>query len=268
MTATPIRLSEPQDLAAAVPTLLGFHPSVGDGVLVVFIGRRVELSLRVTMTDVSSEEVAYELARSVRRGVPDATRAVLVGYSASEHPPLNLAGALWRAGLNVEDVLRVHDGQVTCRNGCTHPLPEDLARPAAVAAGLVVRGSRDELYELVGHTGAPLSDAENDVAGRLSEPWQRDRLIGDLVTVPVEDLPVYREVYLRIARSIEPGDLRRDGALCLAAIASYLAGDAAVANVALDAVTPGYRLAMLLRAAIGHAIPPTELREAMASFAV
>jgi hypothetical protein len=264
VTQSPIRLSGPEALAAVVPTVLGFQPSDGDGVLLTFTGKRLGFTARFTLTDVTDAR-AVGLARSVKRAVPDATHAVLVGYSASSDLPLNVAGALWRAGLNLAEVLRVHDGQVTCRNGCTHPLPEDPARAEAVAGGRVVHESRDALYRLVEHTGERLTDAETDVAGRLSEPGKGGRLIADLATTYGEDLMERRETYLRIARGIEPGDLRRDGALCMAAITSHLAGDLAIANVALDAVTPGHRLATLLRAAISAAIPPADMREVLAS---
>jgi len=257
-----VQLAGPEHLPAVVPTLLGFEPSDGDGVVVVISGRRVGFTMRFTLADIGDGEAA-RLTASVRRAVPDATHAVLVGYTADQHPPLNVAGAFWRAGLNVADVLRVHDGQVTCRSGCTHPLPEDPARAAAIALGEVVHESRDSLYRLVEHTGDPLTDAETDVAGRLSD--ERDRLIGDLADTYGDDLMERREVYLRIARGIEPGDLRRDNALCLVAITSHLAGNLAIANVALDGVTPGHRLATLLRMAVSAGIPPTGMRELVAS---
>jgi hypothetical protein len=262
-----VRLAGPEAIAAVVPTLLGFHPSDGDAVLVTFVDRRVKFTARIAFADIHGDGDARQLARSVRRGVPDATHAVLVGYTADEHLPLNLAGTLWRAGLNVADVLRVHDGQVTCRDGCTHPLPEDPARAAAVASGQVVAESRDALYRLVEHTGEPLTDAQTDVAGRIVDLGQRDRMIAHLARLTGEDLLAARETYLAIGRHHPSTDLRRDQALALAAVASYLAGDTAIASVALDGVTPGHRLALLLRTAIGAAIPPAALREMLASAA-
>lgn len=153
---TKLTLRSPADLLAAVPYLLGFHPT--DSVVVVALrGKRVIFQGRVDVPDPDEVEglVPY-LAEIAARQRP--TGVTLIGYGPLERVAGMLdamSGALADVGVPVLDVLRVHEGRYWCMV-CDDPFccpPEgiefDVAATAVAAAatyeGLVALPDRAAL---------------------------------------------------------------------------------------------------------------------------
>jgi Domain of unknown function (DUF4192) len=114
--ACTLKISSPAELIAAVPYLLGFHPS--DSVTVVAFRRgRVHFAGRHDLPspdgdDDDARTAAAHLAAVVAREGTDA--AVVIGYGAPEPVTpavLRAAEALRRVAVPVFDVLRVTDGR-------------------------------------------------------------------------------------------------------------------------------------------------------------
>lgn len=115
-----------------------------------------------------------------------------------------------------------------------------------------------------------------DPSGRELEPlWDDERIAAlafalchsdvrsECLKIALSDrAPAAVRLWTRLTRST-PAPERAQPAVLLA-IGAYLGGDGPLAQIALDVAleaNPGHSLAVLLRAAIGHAIAPTELRE-------
>ncbi|SDH96725.1 protein of unknown function [Actinokineospora alba] len=115
-----------------------------------------------------------------------------------------------------------------------------------------------------------------DSSGRAVEPrWDDERIAALALALCHSDVrseclkialsaraPAAVRLWTRLTRST-PAPERAQPAVLLA-IGAYLGGDGPLAQIALDVAmeaNPGHSLAVLLRAAIGHAIAPTELRE-------
>lgn len=265
MTTPTVRLSSPAALAASVPSLLGFEPAAGSAVIVALSNGRVGLTLRLDLPSPDHDPAAAALlAGAIRRGHPGVDQVCLIGWGIETARTESLYAALADQGLSVGTCLTVQ-GDVVLDSTEDHPrwvpLPPDAVRPAAILTnGLVVRKSREALAELVDYSGEELTEARADVASQLGTPPERDRLILGLAETEGEDLAAELESYASIARAYPAGDLRRDGALCLTALAAWLTGDGALAAVALERCSPGYNLARLLTAALSATVSPTELR--------
>jgi hypothetical protein len=129
------------DLLAAVPYLLGFHPT--DSVVALALrGARVIFQARADAPAAADvDPLAAYLATIIVR--QDPTSAVLVGYGP-EAPTVAALAALARAvessGVPVVEVLRVHDGRywsLGCRDGACCPAggaPYDPATTAFAAS--------------------------------------------------------------------------------------------------------------------------------------
>lgn len=115
-----------------------------------------------------------------------------------------------------------------------------------------------------------------DQEERRHEPvWDDERIVALAVALAHSDIrseclrialsdraPAAVRLWTRLTRST-PAPERAEPAVLLA-IGAYLDGDGPLAQIALDVAMeahPTHALAILLRAAIGHAIAPTELRE-------
>lgn len=277
MTTPVVRLGSPVEIAASVPSLLGFTPDPHSLVLVTMTGRLLGMTCRVDIpTPDQTPALLFRLAHAVARQ-QDVTDVHVIGWGVDPMVTTLLHGLLGSLDMPVRECLTVNDGQVmdTCSDVTDpvwEPLPMDPVAPAAVFAGIVRRGSRTELEQLVAITGIAypqmaLTDAEMDLATRLTTTTTRDELLTDLATADPDRLRTTLDVYLKIAREFPDANYRRKGALCLAATCAYLLGDGALANVALDAVTGVYPLANLLRRFLEIAIPPAELREVLAQTA-
>jgi Domain of unknown function (DUF4192) len=277
MTTPTIRLGSPQELAGSVPSLLGFVPDPGSVVVVTIVGKRMGVVLRADLIptgpswDRRFTRQAEALASTMRRSQPDFTRAELIGWETAVGDVDELyADLAILEGIplgecltvqNREDGWQVLDSCPDNPHPQWQPLPEDQVRATAALLGLVVEDSRANLAARIAFTaGEQLSDAQRDLAGRLSEVVQRDQIMATLGVVDLEELLAMREQFAAISRAFHPGDLRRSGALVGVAVTSWLGGDGAMASIALEACPPGYSLANLLLAALAIPLPPQGLR--------
>ncbi|MBT2233218.1 DUF4192 domain-containing protein [Nonomuraea sp. NEAU-A123] len=165
-----IIINRPADLLAAVPYLLGFHPS--DCFLMAAIDdSRLAGLARFDLPD-GSEDIA-RVARSCtdvlrRQSIPS---AVLIGYGPGQRitPTMDsVCDALAIEGLEVVEMLRCEDGRYwsyACSDpGCCPPegVPYDVTShpiaATAVANGAVAFPSRDALVDLL----APVTGHERE----------------------------------------------------------------------------------------------------------
>ncbi|GAB1643931.1 DUF4192 domain-containing protein [Krasilnikovia sp. MM14-A1259] len=188
-----LKVSSPAELIAAVPFLIGFHPS--DSLAVVAVcGPRVTFAARHDLPepDRPEDEVRAEAehvaAVIARQGVDGAT---VIGYGAAIRvtPAVaRTAGALRRQGLVVHDELRVTDGRFWSYR-CTEPAccpPEGRPCPpahspvaaAATFAGQVALPDRAALVAQVasatGAERAAMTAATARAQGRLSDLMARE----------------------------------------------------------------------------------------------
>jgi hypothetical protein len=171
-----LRLRTPQDVIAAVPYLLGFHPA-GSLVAIGSEGLQGSCALRLDLPpdellDDAAEQIAGLL---VANGFP---RAVLVGYGGAEQVNPFMAAAraaLDLRGVEVLEALRVEGGRFwSCRcavPGCCPPegTPYDISSSPIAAqatlAGRVALSGRGELARSV----APVDGAARDAMRRATE---------------------------------------------------------------------------------------------------
>ena len=192
--ATSLKISSPAELLAAVPYLLGFHPS--DSVTVVaFRGGRVHFAGRHDLPPPDSDSddaraAAAHLAAVVAREAADG--AVVIGYGAPARVTpavLRTAEALRRVDVPTFDVLRVTGGRFwsyLCDgdDGCPDegwPCPPEHSAIAAAAtyAGHVALPDRDTLVaQLAPVGGAAMAAATVRARERLSGLADRDAGVG------------------------------------------------------------------------------------------
>jgi hypothetical protein len=111
-----IMIRSPADIVAAVPYLLGFHPSPASLVLLGFDGPPGMATLRVDLPEpgdeATAEEIAVRLTQVLARN--DFRRAVLVGYGPGHRvtPMIEKARALLAdCGIEISEALRVDEGR-------------------------------------------------------------------------------------------------------------------------------------------------------------
>ena len=164
-TAGSIRLSDPSELIAAVPHLLGFHPH--DSVVVLTLhGRNLGLTLRADLVAPDlAPRLAEQLLLPIARAQPTGVALVVVGGAAGADDDLPhralvhalsevLAGAglavmlaAWTTETKAGASWRCYDDAVrtgTVADPATSPLAA-----ATVAAGAVTFASREEMTELL-----------------------------------------------------------------------------------------------------------------------
>lgn len=304
------------DLVAMVPLVLGFHPH--ESVVVLTFGAdgfhaRVDLPDAAALAAGAGEDVAEMLAHACRAN--RAQRAAVVIYTDDHHRARHVGllqvHALHEAGLDVVDVLRVHDRR------WFEPLRDDVTgTPVALEAhrftargvfeGQVVRLDRSELA--TGLRGG--DDAERRrlaTAAAVRRPllgpgvqpgalcaeavWVRARVARAVASVRSGEGPaVGTGDAARLLVAVVRGDVRDAAwvdltrgsaadhvalwhdlvrrspddlvasAAALLALAAYLAGDGALAWVALDRVAevePAHSLARLVSDALRAALPPS-----------
>jgi hypothetical protein len=188
---TPLALQSPADLIAAIPFLLGFHPT--DSVVVVGLrARHVVFAARGDLGEPPSF-VEYVTSVVMRQ---DIDTAAVVGYGPDERarePVTAIRAALERHGVGVLDVLRVAGGRfwsLACPGGDCCP-PEGTAydpvasRVAAAAthAGQVALPDRDALVRQVAPVGGRTRESMRQATDRATE-----RLAGMLAGLPAGDL--------------------------------------------------------------------------------
>lgn len=273
----PTRLTarSPDDLVAFAPIALGFAPEES-AVMLTFNGprpfhARVDLPRHVEDCD----EVVRTLLRPALRH--DVARAAFLLYDDDtdvvDALAWELRDAFVAAGVEVIDVLRVHDGHWFAILPGHHPAHYDGVRCAsgahpfaaqAVADGHVTLGSREEVRRSVAADPAAVAAVERVLAGQGEAPLtvvEVDRLVargvGSCGVCSAEEA-------VRLARAIDVGavrdrvwcSLRRDEAsshvdfwrsvvrqlpdplaaspAAVLAMAAWLAGDGALAWCAVD----------------------------------
>jgi hypothetical protein len=192
---TSVRISDPGEIAAALPQLLGFRPR--ESVVMIGLtgpaGRRVGLCARVDIPPAEhAAVVARALAARVRTDRPRGVLVVVVSDQpgGSELPHRALAGEAVRAlaeiGVAVPDVLLVREDRwwsYDCPHPCCHPragtpLPAGATELAAatVAAGTVVEDDRSALAARIAAPGRAQRRAMAEVCGRVAEQCTEDLL--------------------------------------------------------------------------------------------
>jgi hypothetical protein len=165
LTTSRIRLSDPAELIAAVPHLLGFHPR-NSIVLMVLHGKRLGLTLRADLVDEDEAPLLAErLLPPIARQQPTGVAVVVVGGDTAPdgRPPhrvlvdaldnvlteagLTLVHAAWTAETVRGAAWHCYDDPL-----CIGTVPDPATSPVAaatVAAGAVTFSSREEMAELV-----------------------------------------------------------------------------------------------------------------------
>ncbi|MET8040825.1 DUF4192 domain-containing protein [Micromonospora sp. NPDC005215] len=190
-----LAVRSPADLIAAVPYLLGFHPT-DSVVAVALLGRQIIFAARADLPDPSADlvERARHLAAVIRRQGAEA--ATVVGYGPPDRvtPAVDaVRAALTTAGLEVLDALRVTEGRWWSYL-CTEPdccPPEGRrydpsANPvtaSAVFAGQVALPDRAALVAQVAPVDGPARDAMREATAQAEL-----RLTELLEQAPASDL--------------------------------------------------------------------------------
>ncbi|NJC13044.1 hypothetical protein F4558_002870 [Micromonospora profundi] len=176
------------DLAAAVPYLIGFHPSDGSIVVIACRDRRIVFAARGDLPAPGSpahhlRDLTAHLVPVVQRQQP-ITDLVIVGYGTQRHidPALHVVGDAFTAtGLAVRELLRVTESRIfslTCDDpGCCPPqgTPVDpttsLVAVHATVAGLVAMPDRAAVasrFTTVDSTGDGIRHATTEATARMA----------------------------------------------------------------------------------------------------
>jgi hypothetical protein len=168
MSAPPadrIRLSNPAELIAAVPHLLGFHPQ-DSVVLIALHDKRIGLTLRADLVPTEDASLlAEQMLLPMARQQPTGVALVVIGseLSAEGDPPyralvdvlddvfsgagLRVVHAAWAAATAGGAPWRCYDDPL-CAGTVADPATTPLAA-ATVAAGAVTFGNREQLAALL-----------------------------------------------------------------------------------------------------------------------
>ncbi len=160
-----IRLSDPAELIAAVPHLLGFHPH-DSVVLLALHGKRLGLTLRADLVDnVQAPLLAEQLLAPIARQRPTGVALVVIGGDLTPDGDLPhralvdvlddmlasaglpLVHAAWTAQTVRGAPWRCYDDPL-CAGTVSDPAASPLAA-ATVAAGAVTFSSREEMAALL-----------------------------------------------------------------------------------------------------------------------
>ncbi|MDZ5447258.1 DUF4192 domain-containing protein [Micromonospora sp. 4G57] len=211
---SPMRLRTPGDLLAAVPYLLGFHPT--DSLVIVgltgnkiTVAGRADLPQRAQMTAWVDGAAAQHL--SMLRGV-GATAAVVAGYgpAAAVTPVIDaLTPRLHAAGISILDTLRVTDGRYhsyQCHDPACCPadgVPFDAVSSAtavhAIVAGHSALPDRAALVASLAPISGPARDAVTAATRRARERRLTAYTAGGRAAVIREGKKAVREAFARYA---------------------------------------------------------------------
>ncbi len=292
---TTLTARSPEDVLAAVPVVLGFEPR--DSVVMLTFGGDETFHARVDLPPPAEadEAVVLLLEPALLHGVE---RAVFVVYGddgrATRTVVRRLRRAFARAGIDVVEVLRAHDGRwfAPGRPGAPpHGVPYDIGghrfRAQAVVEGIVVHGSRAELESVLQPVPEAVRRVERTVRWAVPSPPGE---IADLVDARLEagrftDVELAR-VLLGLGeaggRDAAWAGMSRDaaahhvrlwtdavqraphelvaGPAAVLGLAAWLAGHGALAWCAVDrcrAVAPDDTLAALVADLLTRAVPPS-----------
>jgi hypothetical protein len=194
-----VRISDPGELAAAVPHLLGFRPS--ESVVLIALGGRTGNRVGLTArADIPPPDLAVKLAgdlvRRIRSDSPAAVVVALVSEAPDEpagplgvfrpeaglpHRPLlrALTAALTAAALPLREALLVRGGrwwsydcpERCCAPGAGTPLPGGVTalEAASVVSGSVVAADREALVERIARLDGPARAAMEAVTWRVGD---------------------------------------------------------------------------------------------------
>lgn len=192
-TSGRIRLSDPSELIAAIPHLLGFHPR-DSVVLLALHGSRIGVTLRADLVDNDQAPLlAEQLLPPIARQRPTGVALIVIGGDATPDggPPhralvdavervltgagLPVVHAVWTAQTVRGAPWRCYS-DLSCVGAVADPTTSPLAA-ATVAAGAVTFGSREELVKLLAPEDAAAlqrraalldaADAEHPMSARL-----------------------------------------------------------------------------------------------------
>ncbi|TDD77762.1 DUF4192 domain-containing protein [Actinomadura rubrisoli] len=167
-----------QDAIAAVPYLLGFHPS-RSLVVIGFDGPHHTCAIRLDLPSSAPDRVAGMLARNGFR------RTLLLGYGAPAEVATaadTMRAALAATGLEVAEAIRVSDGRwwsLTCHDECCPPegAPYDITTSALAAqatfAGHVALADRSELARSIEPLDGPSRDSMREATDRAERRFLR-----------------------------------------------------------------------------------------------
>jgi hypothetical protein len=194
-----VRVSDPGELAAAVPHLLGFRPS--ESVVLIALGGRTGNRVGLTVrADIPPPEHAADLARWLVRSIrSDEPRAVVLAVVSEApdsaagplevfrrearlpHRPLlrELTSALTAAALPLREALLVRSGrwwsydcaEPCCAPGRGTPMPDGVTalEAASVVSGSVVAADREALIARIARLDGPARDAMEAVTWRVGD---------------------------------------------------------------------------------------------------
>ncbi|MFD0684981.1 DUF4192 domain-containing protein [Actinomadura fibrosa] len=179
----PLVIRTSEDAIAAVPYLLGFHPS-RSLVVIGFDGPHTTCAIRLDLpTHDAAERVAAMLARNGFR------KALLLGYGEAEDttPSIEtMRAALTDKGLDVPEAIRVFDGRwwsLTCNDACcpAEGTPYDINTSTLAAeatyAGHVALADRAELTGSLDPVTGPARTSMHTATQRAERRflrWARD----------------------------------------------------------------------------------------------
>lgn len=168
-----LTLRDPADIAAAVPYLLGFHPS--DSLVVIGLRDGDAAMVQRWDLDPDAEGLAGAMASMTRPSAPHAVLLAGFGPESLVRPVVHRLRDLLT--VPVRAAVRVADGRCFCElcDTCTPPggIPFDItsSRVAAQAtvAGLAALPSREALSELVAPVGGPQVQAMAAAVARADD---------------------------------------------------------------------------------------------------
>lgn len=273
MTATPIRVGSKIELAASVPSLIGFRPSPGDLVAACFTRGRHTVAARIDMPTINVNALRA-LAATLRTAEPDQVEYFV--YSESSDHARGLAELLGEILPLAGDVVRIDAAgfaycecdRLECQVaalGNVDLMMTDIGL-ATMSIGMSVETSRDELAARLAYAGPTTAASETDRQLVVSWNWRlrdveaRDAELANLAAVDSDRLRVTLEQLLLTARHTQAGQ-HRDDVLAVAAVATWLLGDGAIANTCLAAISTEHTLGRLLGMALGAMMSPTVLRD-------
>jgi hypothetical protein len=206
-----VRISDPGEIAASLPYLLGFQPQ--ESVVLVALGGESGGRLGLTVrADLPPPRYAGQVARMVAEGIATDRPAGVLVFIVSESPDAELPDlaaadraadgapvdlphrlvlhdvvlALAARDIPVRDSLLVRDGRwwsYECSDPCCAPgagtaLPDGVTELAAasVATGQVVEADRGRLAARIAPVTGPAADELAETAARVGMRYARDSL--------------------------------------------------------------------------------------------
>ncbi|MGH3274807.1 MAG: DUF4192 domain-containing protein [Streptosporangiaceae bacterium] len=195
-SAPGLRLASPASVLAAVPSLLGFHPSRSLVVLGVSGPRdRVSLVFRYDLPDAADDDLTADIAAHAsevlaREAIP---AAIVIGYGAAgpvAHVTAPVVRALLDAGLDIIEILRAQDGRYysgTCQNPGCCPAEGTAFDPCSHPAAAVLSEAGLDVLPDRAALARTLQPPPGMVAATRQATSRAVRKLGRLVTMARRD---------------------------------------------------------------------------------